>query len=226
MSALEAIAGLGLPVPELVAADVDCLACDVPTLLLTWLPGSSASPPEDLAAFARGLAEPLPAIHRAPLVERTYETYLASDGERIEDLRPPVWSAQPRIWERALELATREPPAAPSRFIHRDYHQGNTLWEGSRLSGIVDWTTGCSGPVGIDLAQMRLNLAWEFDLGTADTFLESWRSVVDDHSEYHPYWDVLDAVDWLGDGQLNEPVPDGGPGRYEAFVARAVAELG
>jgi hypothetical protein len=41
-----------------------------------------------------------------------------------------------------------------------------------------------------------------------------------------PYWDILDAVDWLGDGS---PDPDATPEalrRYETFVARALAELG
>jgi hypothetical protein len=42
---------------------------------------------------------------------------------------------------------------------------------------------------------MRINLAWDFDLELADEFLGAWMSVTDDVSAYHPYWDVLDAVD-------------------------------
>lgn len=226
IKALQALESVDVPVPRLVASDSDGIECDAPTLLLTWLPGSAPGRSEDLGALVRGLAEPLPAIHRAPLVGRGYETYLASDDELIEDLQPPVWAQDPRVWERAFEVAALDPPPAPSRFIHRDYHQGNTLWEGGLLTGIVDWTTGCSGPAAIDLAQMRVNLAWEFGLGTADAFLDAWRAVADDASEYHPFWDVLDAVDWLGDGELDEPVPAGGHERYESFVARILAELG
>jgi aminoglycoside phosphotransferase (APT) family kinase protein len=225
VEALGALGSVDVPVPRLVVADPEGRECDVPTLLLTWVPGAPPGRPDDYVAFVRGLAEPLPAIHRAPCVQRTYETYIASDGEQIQDLRPPAWAADPGVWERAFEAATREMLQAPSRFIHRDYHHGNTLWEGGRLTGIVDWTTGCSGPVGIDLAQMRVNLAWEFDLQTADEFLVAWREVADDPSEYDPYWDLLDAVDWLGDGEPNEPVPEGGLERYEAFVARTLAEL-
>jgi aminoglycoside phosphotransferase (APT) family kinase protein len=54
--------------------------------------------------------------------------------------------------------------------IHRDYHQANVLFEDGRLIGVVDWTAACTGPVGIDLAQMRMNLAWEFDVELADAF--------------------------------------------------------
>ena len=225
IEALRALEAVEVPVPRLLAADPVGLECDVPALLLTRLPGAPSGRPDDFDAFVRALAEPCPAVHRAPLVERNYETYLASDGERIEDLRPPAWAADPRVWERAFESATSEPPEAPAHFIHRDYHQGNTLWEEGRLTGIVDWTTGCSGPVGVDLAQMRINLAWGFDLETADAFLDARRAVADDPTEHHPYWDLLDAVDWLGDGELNEPVPDGGLDRYEAFVARTLSEL-
>ena len=63
-------------------------------------------------------------------------------------------------------------------------------------------------------------------LQTADAFLGTWRLIAADPAEYHPYWDLLDAVDWLGDGEPNEPVPDGGLERYESFVARTLAELG
>jgi Ser/Thr protein kinase RdoA (MazF antagonist) len=223
LRALEAVEGV--PVPHLVAADPDAVECDVSTLLLTWLPGSRPGRPDDLDAFVRGLAEPLPAIHAAPLVGRAYEPYLISDGERFEDLRPPAWATDPRVWERAFVAATAEQPPAPRRFIHRDFHQGNTLWEGDALTGVIDWTTGCSGPAGIDVAQMRINLAWEFDLETADAFLDVWRAL-EPGDEHDPFWDLLDAADWLGDGSPNEPVPPGGLERYEAFVARTLSELG
>jgi aminoglycoside phosphotransferase (APT) family kinase protein len=167
--------------------------------------------PDDPAAFARALAEVLPAVHAAPLVERSYEPYLVTDRQRIEDLRPPSWARDRSVWERAFEVAGASAPEHAVRFIHRDYHQGNTVWEAGRLSGIVDWTCGCSGPPGIDLAHMRINLAWEFDLGLADTFLQAWRDVAGDRRGYHAYWDVLVAVDWIPD----PPEPEVPPGGHE-----------
>jgi hypothetical protein len=92
------------------------------------------------------------------------------------------------------------------------------------LTGVVDWTTGCVGPPGIDLAQARINLAWDFDLAMADGFLDAWRAL-DPGLDHHPYWDVLDAVDWLGDGTAPGVTPEK-LRRYETFVARALADLG
>lgn len=227
VAALEALAGRSLPVPELIAADIDAVECDVPALLVTWLPGRTLGSGDriDRMAFPHGLAEHLPAIHRCPLVERAYDPYFVSDGTTVGDLRPPRWTNDPAVWERAFEAAAGEPPRFEPRFIHRDYHQGNTLWMGERISGIVDWTTGSSGPVGIDLAQMRMNLAWEFDLELADAFLEAWRSIAHDPDAYHPYWEVLNAVDWLGDGEPDDETRPERLQRFERFVARALAEL-
>ena len=230
VAALEALAGLGLPVPALVAADVDATECDVPTLLITWLPGRAPTPADvdDPDVFVHALAEPLPAIHRCPPVGRRYEPYFVSDGVRTEDLRPPRWALDATMWERAIDAAAAPPPAHVPRFIHRDYHQGNTLFEGARLTGVVDWTTGCAGPVGIDLARMRMNLAWEFEfeLELGAGFLDAWREVADDPDAYHPYWDVLDAVDRLGDGEHHEEHRPERLARFEAYTARALAELG
>jgi len=227
VEALLTLDAVDVPVPRLVAADPEPIACDVPTLVITYLHGSPPRLSDDRGAFVRGLSEPLPAIHGAvaPMGMRAYEPFFTSDGLTLEDLRPPAWARDRSVWERAFEATGGAPPGTSARFIHRDYHQGNTLWAGRRLTGVIDWTTGCVGPVGIDLAQMRINLAWEFDIETADAFLDAWRSITPS-DEYHPYWDLLDAVDWLGDGESNEPVPDGGLQRYETFVARTLSELG
>jgi len=228
VAALAALEGLGVPVPRLVEADAGGSECDVPTLLLTWLDGvaGDAEPPRDRSAFTRGLAEHLPAIHRASLVRRRYEPYFASDGSAYADLRPPSWTQQPALWERAFEAVARPAPAFEERFIHRDYHHGNTLWVGDRLSAIIDWTTGSSGPIGIDLAHMRMNLAWDVDLELADAFLDAWRALAEAPGSSHPYWEVLDAVDWLGDGEPDEEHTPERLARFEAYTERALAELG
>ena len=226
VAALRALERTDLPVPRVVAEDVDGDVCEVPTLLLTWLPGHPAGTPDDLDAFVRRLAEPLPAIHavEAPDSMRTYESYVVSDGIDVRDLRPPAWVFDVRTWERALEATTQDPPQVPKRFIHRDYHHGNTVWSEGRLTGIVDWTTGCVGPATIDLAHARMNLAWDFDMETADAFMEAGRSL-ELNLDVDPYWEVLDAVDALMADRWVD-ADEGTLRRYEGYVARALAELG
>lgn len=226
VQALGTIEPLELPVPRLIAADVEPTVCDVPTLLVTWMTGLPPETPENLERFVRQLAQPLPAIHSAePLPgSRAYEPYFVSDGRSVADLRPPAWSGDAAMWERALEAITADPPDAPVRFIHRDYHHHNTVWEHDELTGIIDWTAACAGPQGIDLARMRLNLL-DFDLETADRFLDVWRAVSGADSSYHPYWDLLDAADMLYDDPPADAEEVIQNARYEEFVRRALASL-
>ena len=226
VGALRTLEPLELPVPRLIAADVEPAVCDVPALLVTWMPGSPSGTPEDLERFVTRLAEPLPAIHGADprTGSRAYEPYFVSDGRTVADLRPPAWSRDAAMWERALEAIMADPPDGPMRFIHRDYHHHNTVWEHDELTGIIDWTAGCVGPPGIDLARMRLNLL-DFDLETADRFLDAWRAVSGADNSYHPYWDLLDAADMLYDdppANADEAIRDA---RYEEFVRRALPSL-
>lgn len=225
--ALQTLESVDLPVPRLVAADTDAVECDVATLLVTWLPGSPPEPPGDVDSIVERIPTALRAIHatEAHPTLRRYRPYFESDGHTAGDLHPPTWSRDPSLWEGAFEAVASRPPDGPIRFIHRDYHHGNTLWSGDALTGIIDWTTGCLGPPGIDVAQMRINLAWDYDLETADASLVNWQSVSGESEPQHPYWDLLDAVDWLSDDPPEGPDEANRYARYEDFVRRALSKL-
>jgi aminoglycoside phosphotransferase (APT) family kinase protein len=143
----------------------------------------------------------------------------------VEDLRPPSWTSDPQLWQQAFEVAARPWPPFPPKLVHRDYHEGNTLFTERRLTGIIDWTTACSGPAAIDLAHMRMNLTWAFDPEVGDEYLARW-GTVGDPAAWHPHWEVLEAIDWIGDGEVR---PDHTPerlARFEAYIRRALADAG
>ncbi len=224
VAVLRLLEGTDIPAPQLVAADVEAEACDVPAILTTRLPGRSPREPGDMESFLRQMAEVLPAIHsvRDPdaLLARRYEPYYAATESQV-----PSWSARPGTWDRVFEIIAGSVPDGPACFIHRDYHFWNTLWIRGRLTGIVDWTTGCWGPPAIDLARMRQNLAGEFGLGSADRFLDICRSV-GAASGYHPYWGLLDAADSLPDmGLPTDPREAAGFARFEDYVAAVLSLL-
>jgi aminoglycoside phosphotransferase (APT) family kinase protein len=215
------LAASAVVAPRLLAADIDARECDVPALLLTREPGAAPTAPDDMAGFLGQLAAALPAIHavdpgRAARTVPPYRPYYSAD-----ELRVPAWTHAPSAWGRAIELATAPRPVEPAAFIHRDYHPGNALWAGGRLTSIVDWTTASWGPPAVDVAHMRANLAMSFGVEAADGFLEAYRAVAGSYA-HDPYWDVRVAVDFL---------PDLSPGprpefeRLDAFVARAAAAL-
>ncbi|WP_324604552.1 phosphotransferase [Streptomyces sp. NRRL F-525] len=63
----------------------------------------------------------------------------------------------------------RHPQAAPryeGRFLHRDFHPGNVLFDvpsrngaGLGISGVVDWVQTSWGPADLDVAHCSTNLA-------------------------------------------------------------------
>jgi aminoglycoside phosphotransferase (APT) family kinase protein len=95
-----------------------------------------------------------------------------------------------------LDLAQGPPPEAPRRFIHRDYHPANVLWQRGNVSGIVDWTNASMGPPGVDVAHCRINLAALAGVAIADRFLEAYSAVVGETvSAWHPYRDAVAVMD-------------------------------
>jgi aminoglycoside phosphotransferase (APT) family kinase protein len=201
------LAGTPVPAPELVAADPDAAECDVPALLITRVPGAPFAGRPPLGPLVSALAD----IHAVdaegiPPYRRYYEP---------DQVAVPPWATDRAVWERAIAVAHNDPPALPERFIHRDYHPGNTLWDGAALTGIVDWTTASRGTAAVDLGHLRWNLALDYGRRVADAVLP--------HPEHHPYYDVITALDVLP--ELDATTPHADLRRFEEHVARALAEL-
>lgn len=211
--------------PQLLGADPAAGHCDVPAILMTRSSGEPATRPSDMSSFVRQLAGALPAIHdvdpaKARSTVPIYRPYYDRD-----DLRPPAWSQTPTVWERAIEQATRDAPSSQACFIHRDYHLGNTLWIGDRLSSIVDWTTASFGSPSVDISHMRANLAMSDGLATAAAFLAAWSETVGSSAAWHPYWDLQVALDFLPD-LPRVTLPGTSLERLEDFVRGALASIG
>ena len=199
-----------LRTPKLIAVDPTGRAAGVPSVLMTHLGGKEEWKPPSIEA----LAAIAPVIHqvRAPRTFRRYRRYYTGDA-----LVVPSWSTQPKLWERAFEVAeSARVDEATACFIHRDHHAGNVLWSYGRIVGVVDWEPASIGPPAVDCAHVRLNLAAWMGIGAARRYAKCKDIHVD------PVWDIVDAVDI---GFDNLPGPHTRRGR-EAFVADALSELG
>ena len=201
------LAGTAVPAPELVAADVDAASCDVPALLITRVPGAEFDGRPPLGPLVDVLAE----IHAIdPDGIPPYRRYYEAD-----QLAVPRWATDPGLWEQAIAVAHEPPPVLPVRFIHRDFHPGNALWEGVELTGIIDWTTGSSGPAAVDLGHLRWNLAVDYGERVADAVLPD--------PEYHPYYDVITALDVVAELDTFDDRTE--VERLEQHLGRALAQL-
>ena len=207
-----------LPVPRLVGADLDATVCDVPTLLITRLPGHPPGLPPDMDGFVEALA----ATHAGVAAVSDSARGRVPAYRRYHDrMAVPGWSRLRPMWEAAVAIAASEPPAGPRGFLHRDYHPENTLWSRGRLTGVVDWTTGSWGPLAVDRGHMRWNLAVTYGLDVADAFL----SRCGGPSADQPYWDIVTALDVVTDLDPSEWARLD-LARLERHVARAVRAIG
>lgn len=221
IAALALLAGCELPTPALVAADPAGAHCDAPALLITRLPGHPPRPASgDLDEYIIQLAAALLAVH-ALNGTGTMPPYVPHN--RRDTRLPPKHALRPELWERAFEATARPAPAAPARFIHRDYHPDNTLWGYGRLTGVVDWSDASSGPVAIDVACMRLGLALRYGPEVADRFRASFDQVSGGHL-HDPYWDVLTVLDLLPEDD-DRAIDEAAVPALEAYLTILLADL-
>ena len=201
---LRALAGSEIPIPTVVAVDPDGATAGAPSLLTERLPGrgptvAEAARPERLLVLGRTLA----AIHRigaerwtpalAAVVPRYYPF-----GD-LADAVIPTATRRRDLWDEALHIATQPAPASPPTLIHRDYHAWNTLWDGDRLTGIVDWSSASFGPPAADLAHCRVDLATDVSIEAASAVRRAYAAAGGDLTDAR-FHQLRTVFDYLTDG--------------------------
>ncbi|MEU9101223.1 phosphotransferase [Streptomyces sp. NPDC048361] len=196
-----------VPAAQLIAVDPDGSHCDHPSLLMSLLPGTVRIDDAGAAERAPLLARHLLDIHRIEVAEddrpRTYEAWTAPDRVRV-----PETTRRPELWQRAVDVIRRQPPAYRPVFLHRDFHPGNVLFAGAgadlRVSGVVDWVETSWGPADLDVAHCSTNLALLHGIPAGLGFAERYgaaggRLALDPDDRL--YWRLLDALAFAPDAE-------------------------
>ncbi|MFB7733407.1 phosphotransferase family protein [Streptomyces sp. NPDC056112] len=204
---LRLLGGTDVPAARPVAVDATARYCDHPSLLMTLLPGTVRLADEGADRRAELLARQLLRIHRLPVTSearpRTYQAWTAP--ERVS---PPEGTDRPELWQRAVDVIRREPPAYRACFLHRDFHPGNVLFtgdgDGLRISGVVDWVETSWGPADLDVAHCSTALALLHGVAAgmdfADRYLAAGGTPAEDRAA-HLYWRMLDALAFAPDAE-------------------------
>jgi aminoglycoside phosphotransferase (APT) family kinase protein len=194
---LELVATTSIPVPRVLAIDENGKEAGHPSLLLSWIDGAPAgecADPDEWLDELATLAVQIAAVDPPDWI-RPFARYLEPDAAV-----PPEWAIVAGVWRQAIEIVGGAAPAAPVGFIHRDYHPWNVLWDGA-VVGVVDWSQTSVGPLGMDVAHCRANLAIRFDAETAEDFKSRWETKTG--WSHDPYWDLVTCVDFTrGDSRL------------------------
>jgi aminoglycoside phosphotransferase (APT) family kinase protein len=162
---------------------------------MTRVPGRCQPAPSegDADVWLEQLAEVLVRIHAAPQPSVDLPRFRSWHEPSVI---APAWIRDGGIARAfAARVADGFSGADGPRFIHRDYHPLNVLFDGACISGVVDWVNACVGPIETDIARCRGNIALVAGMGAADRFLRLLGPV---GATYDRAWDLDFVASLLG----------------------------
>ena len=177
--------------PAVLGHDFSGDECGVPSMLMTRLPGRPTVAPTDVTAWIDGLTT---AVRMIKALRDNSDELGRFQPWFSLDFEPPVWCRAPSLWaDVAKDLKTSLPRVyGPDQLVHRDLHPGNVLFHRGKLSGIVDWTHACRGPVEADVSRCRVEVAILAGMDAADLFLTNCADMIE---SYDRRWDALVALE-------------------------------
>lgn len=210
-AALETAARYGIPAPQLLGRDLTGEAAGVAASLETVVPGTSAWPSPTSADQLRAAGRAIAALHRFDHESSARLPYrprpIAVDDFAAERRlgRMPTTSLLRRADE---HLNSIEPLDHRVVFVHGDVWPGNIIWADGSEPVLIDWKTAGVGGPGVDLTELRKQVAITFGADAPAEVLKGWEDASGSAALDLPYWDVVAA--------LNTPTVLGSP----TFTAR------
>lgn len=179
--------------PRVVAVDEDGSECDVPCVLMTWLPGRVELMPSNVDDWVEQMARELVKVHAIEWrdVDRMPAWFPFNQNETLV---VPGYSKAPEAWRTIIDVVNLPPrPPSTDLFIHRDYHPGNILWTGDRLTSVIDWVNGCHGAPEIDVGHCAWNITDLVGPDAADAFRAHYEAM--SGRKLDPFWELWAASD-------------------------------
>lgn len=169
---MAALAGSGVPVPEMILLEEDTDVIGTPFYLMERVEGQvheesalPALPPEDRGIFHRDAARILAALHRVDWMAVGLEGYGKPDGYYERQVRR--WARQwqdsradpdPLIDSLNDWFSANLPRPSPTTIVHGDFRVGNLMYDQTRkcISAVLDWELSTLGDPLADLAHWFL----------------------------------------------------------------------
>lgn len=188
-----------LPVPQLLGSDLDGVSAGAPSNLMTWCPGRSRLDRLGLDAVS-ALARLAVAVHGQSVPTPLRPPTFTFRGPAEPDV--PDWARWPEVWRRAIDCFRAGPPPTPYGLLHRDFHFGNTLWQGDEVTGLIDWAETSWGPPDLDVAHLCSDFAMMHRAEEAETFRAAYERMggsLDPDPDAARFWVISDILGFLPD---------------------------
>lgn len=188
------VAGATIPIADLLGYDL-AEQTRYGLVLTSCVPGTSVIPPKPDPEQLRELGA---AAARISSVELPPAAVLAVrsrpiEGEDFAAMRREQGASELLRVAEATVAATR-PVDRRLGLVHGDLWHGNTLWDGGKLTAVLDWDCAGVGPAGIDLGSLRCDAAWCHGVDAAEHILRGWEAEAGRPASDIPYWDAVAAL--------------------------------
>ena len=165
--------------------------------------------------FRPGFESPRGTFHRAPAVAGHLEALARSAGA---DLAKPVASLAEAYRDAADRVDRAGVFSGTERVVHADWHPGNLLFEGPRVSAVLDYDTARLAPRALDLAIGLL----QFSITREHDDPRTWP----DHVDHHRFRAFLGGYAGAYDRPLERPAADALPWlMIESIVSESVGPV-
>jgi aminoglycoside phosphotransferase (APT) family kinase protein len=170
---LRAVARLGLPVPEALAADASCRHLAYPYVILSFAEGESIFPESSADRCIAEMAQTLADIH---------DSDVASLPPQLPKLLRPLpellefWPQGPEfdaLRVRLLDADVEAYDGAPV-LLHGDFWPANLIWRDGRIAAILDWENAALGDPLADVACTDLELRYLVGAAGAQEFRNAY----------------------------------------------------
>jgi aminoglycoside phosphotransferase (APT) family kinase protein len=221
-AALEVAQSHELAAPRLLAGDLDGRAAGVPATLETFVDGSTAWPGALSVPRIRAAGAALAQVHAIPLVPRPdlpLRTRPIATDDFARDRRQGVMVTSPLLRTADEWIQGIDQPRGTTVFVHGDVWPGNMAWISDTSCTLIDWKTAGAGDPGVDLGELRKQIAITYDHKAIDGVVDGWEEATGKSADNVAYWDVIAA--------LNTPT-DLGPvitKKRDAFLQDALERL-
>jgi aminoglycoside phosphotransferase (APT) family kinase protein len=206
----------GLPAPRLLAAGPQAS-------LETVVPGTStwpASPDTELLRSAGAAIAQVHAVTLEPQPDLPFRPRPIAVDDFARDRREGRMPTTPLLRLADERIQAIRPSDGPRVFLHGDVWPGNATLVDGRVHALIDWKTAGVGHPGVDLGELRKQVAILYDDAAPERVLEGWERATGTRARDIPYWDAVAA--------LNTPTDSYSPHaarRRDDFLRAALAKL-
>ena len=184
---MEALRGMGFPVPEPLLLDTSCRLLPTPFLVMSWVEGTTTIEEDDLPGALPKLAELLANLHGLDQTNLDVPTLQPREDpiQGALDYLPTNLRSSPV----SDAIRCHELKPNPDCLLHGDFWPGNVLWQGTQPAAVIDWEDAAIGCPLSDLACCRAELNAIFGATAMERFTKSYLSCRSLEVLDLPLWD-------------------------------------